>query len=345
MELMVPDFADGINLAVVLTHCEFVQPSDLLCRMYGRPGTEEEYIYNLKLLLYYLKRTVPDMPHLLRSPVEWCTPPSPCPETLVAQLFLFYKHVIEPKAKYIPKRIAKSEDFLFVDGIPLYVPVGGLPGGGNTTVPSNGPNAFQLSQYNQSHGRDPRNSPDLYKSLSRSRSPTVLSLMREGDRSNQAALQMIDNEPEPLIHRIKPKTAEEDRAWKSLPAFFRFLGKRCTRAELLEGLSLTSTARGLMQNFKLTPEEVRQVLDEKMPAAETIEMDVFLFFLQQWVDYRKRDEDKNRIQKTGQKKNQIVEFAGNEYKFEILFELIGFISECVSFPFIMVRLRVSFPSS
>eukprot|EP00392_Amoebophrya_sp_AT5.2_P009333 g9361.t1 len=92
---LAPDFADGLNIAIMLTSLDFVTESELLPKMYGKPRTQAEYIHNYKLILYFMRKCFPDMPLLLRSPVDWCRPPLPCPETLILQLNLLAQEEVK----------------------------------------------------------------------------------------------------------------------------------------------------------------------------------------------------------------------------------------------------------
>ncbi|CAD7941263.1 unnamed protein product, partial [Amoebophrya sp. A25] len=60
-ECLVADFADGTNLAIVLTVLGLVKESDLIPKMYGRPKSQAEFAFNYKLVLFFLKKLMPDM--------------------------------------------------------------------------------------------------------------------------------------------------------------------------------------------------------------------------------------------------------------------------------------------
>ncbi|CAD7956093.1 unnamed protein product [Amoebophrya sp. A120] len=119
--MLAPDFADGINVAIVLTSLDFVTESELLPKMYGRPQTQQQFLFNYRLVLYFLRKCLPNMPLLLKSPVEWCRPPLPCPETLILQLNLLAQESIDKYRHYAPRIIARGEGIQFRDGVKLYL--------------------------------------------------------------------------------------------------------------------------------------------------------------------------------------------------------------------------------
>ena len=88
------DFCDGTRLAILLTMMDVLKVEELQKHIFGNPSNQRQYIHNCQTIIKALHVRVPEMPLLLRSPVEWLRPPVPCPETLLAQLYEIWKHVV-----------------------------------------------------------------------------------------------------------------------------------------------------------------------------------------------------------------------------------------------------------
>ena len=114
LDYAVEDFADGTRMAVVLVLLD-IMTEDELMQMYGVPRTQQEFLHNQKIIIKVLSVRCPDMALLLRSPVEWCQPPVPCPETFISQLHEIWKHCICTRKTYLQEAI--SPETRFFDGV------------------------------------------------------------------------------------------------------------------------------------------------------------------------------------------------------------------------------------
>ena len=83
LDFAVEDFCDGTRLAIILTMMDVLKVEELQKHIFGNPINQRQYIHNQQTIIKALHVRCPEMPLLLRSPVEWLRPPVPCPETLL----------------------------------------------------------------------------------------------------------------------------------------------------------------------------------------------------------------------------------------------------------------------
>lgn len=111
LESLVEDFGTGASVVMVLVQ-RGVLENRFLSDMKGRPKTQEEFLTNMAVVIKALKSV--EIPVYL-SPKEFLSPPIPCPESLLLQLYEVWKVAFSE----VSRSVRLSGKFRFADSVPV----------------------------------------------------------------------------------------------------------------------------------------------------------------------------------------------------------------------------------